>query len=286
MVAGSSCARTPSDGLGILKGDASKTVLDGGADRRKASSLVNGKVLDVALLAAVVIAFFASATFDPGVGTAMIALVGVLALGYYNSYVRHDPTEDREGLRGEPPGVSARHPACCLALNRNRCSANLGRRDTSRTSALAVADERGLPWAFGRGFLAGPARWSVTCGCRGSRSRHTGSGGIWVNPYPQTRSGFHFKPAHTPNELPDSTSCSGPSPPKQICNTCFDSPSCARRIGCHSQYFEHDEQMLRTHPQVYALDLLKHAVMCASRRARRWSQRPAMSVRSRCRGWR
>ena len=103
MVAGSSCARTPSDGLGILKGDARKTVLAGDADHRKGGSLMNGKVLDVALVAAVVIAFFASAIFDPGVGTAMIALVGVLALGYYNSYVRHDPTEDREGLRGEPP---------------------------------------------------------------------------------------------------------------------------------------------------------------------------------------
>jgi hypothetical protein len=102
-VAGSSCARTPSDGLGILKGDASKMLLVGGADRRKGSSLMNGKVLDVALIAAVVVAFFASAIFDPGVGTAMIALVGMLALGYYNSYVRHDPTGDREGLRGEPP---------------------------------------------------------------------------------------------------------------------------------------------------------------------------------------
>jgi hypothetical protein len=77
-------------------------LLVGGADRRKGSSLMNGKVLDVALIAAAVIAFLASAIFDPGVGTAMIALAGMLALGYYNSYVRHDPTEDREGLRGEP----------------------------------------------------------------------------------------------------------------------------------------------------------------------------------------
>jgi hypothetical protein len=126
MVAGSSCARTPSDGLGILKGAASKSVLDGGSDPRKASSLVNGKVLDVALVAAAVIAFFASAIVDPGVGTAMTALVGVLALGNYSTYVRHDPTEDREGLRGEPPGGSPRHPACWVALNRNRCPANLG----------------------------------------------------------------------------------------------------------------------------------------------------------------
>jgi hypothetical protein len=103
MVAGSSCARTPSDGLGIRKGDASNMLLVGGADRRKGSSLMNGKVLDVALIAAVAIAFLASAIFDPGVGTAMIALVGMLALGYYNSYVRHDPTKDREGLRGKPP---------------------------------------------------------------------------------------------------------------------------------------------------------------------------------------
>jgi hypothetical protein len=65
---------------------------------------MNGKVLDVALIAAVAIAFFASAIFDPGVGTAMIALVGMIALGYYNSYVRHDPRgESRRGPRGEPP---------------------------------------------------------------------------------------------------------------------------------------------------------------------------------------
>jgi hypothetical protein len=63
---------------------------------------MNGKVLDVALIAAVAVAFFASAIFAPGVGTAMIAVVGGIALGYYNSYVRHDPTKDRAGLRGEP----------------------------------------------------------------------------------------------------------------------------------------------------------------------------------------
>ena len=78
-------------------------LLVGGADRRKGSSLMNGKVLDVALIAAVAIAFIAFAIFDPGVGTAIIALVGMLALGYYNSYVRHDPTKGREGLRGNPP---------------------------------------------------------------------------------------------------------------------------------------------------------------------------------------
>jgi hypothetical protein len=84
-----------SSDLGILKGDASNMLLVGGADRRKGGSLMNGKVLDVALVAVVAIAFLASVIFFPGVGTLMIALVGVLALGYYNSYVRHDPAEDK-----------------------------------------------------------------------------------------------------------------------------------------------------------------------------------------------
>ena len=78
-------------------------LLVGGADRRKGSSLMNGKVLDVELVAAVVIAFLASAIFFPGVGTLMIGLFGALALGYYNSYVRHDPTKGRKGLRDKPP---------------------------------------------------------------------------------------------------------------------------------------------------------------------------------------
>jgi hypothetical protein len=78
-------------------------LLVGGADRRKGISLMNGKVLDVALIAAVAIAILASAIFDLGVGALMIALFGLLALGYYNSYVRHDPTKGREGLRGDPP---------------------------------------------------------------------------------------------------------------------------------------------------------------------------------------
>jgi hypothetical protein len=64
---------------------------------------MNGKVLDVALVAAVVIAFLASAIFDPGVGTLMIVFFGLVALGYYNSYVRHDRTKGREGLSGERP---------------------------------------------------------------------------------------------------------------------------------------------------------------------------------------
>jgi hypothetical protein len=82
------------DGLG-----ASNMLLVGGADRRKGGSLMNGKVLDVALIVAWAIAFLASANFFPGVGTLMIALGGLLALGYYNSYVRHDRTKDHEGLR-------------------------------------------------------------------------------------------------------------------------------------------------------------------------------------------
>ena len=66
--------------------------------------MMNGKIFGVALVAAVVIAFLVPAIFFPGVGIAMlIALVGVVALGYYNSYVRHDPTKGREGLRGKPP---------------------------------------------------------------------------------------------------------------------------------------------------------------------------------------
>jgi hypothetical protein len=59
-------------------------------------------LVDVALVAAVAIAFLASAIFFPGVATVMIALGGILVLGYYNSYVRHDPAKDHEGLRGKP----------------------------------------------------------------------------------------------------------------------------------------------------------------------------------------
>jgi hypothetical protein len=61
----------------------------------KASLMMNGKFLGVALVAAVVIAFLFSASFFPGVGIVMlIALVGVVALG---SYVRHDRTKGRRG---------------------------------------------------------------------------------------------------------------------------------------------------------------------------------------------
>ncbi|MFE3260882.1 hypothetical protein ACFXPS_36685 [Nocardia sp. NPDC059091] len=52
---------------------------------------MNGKILDCVLVAVVVIAFFAFAIVNPGIGNLLVAWFGAVALGYYNVYVRHDP---------------------------------------------------------------------------------------------------------------------------------------------------------------------------------------------------
>jgi hypothetical protein len=62
---------------------------------------MNGKVLDAALIGTLVVAFLAFAIFKPGVGNLLVAWVGLVSLGYYNSLVRHDPKDDslREAWR-------------------------------------------------------------------------------------------------------------------------------------------------------------------------------------------
>ncbi|MCU1640189.1 MAG: hypothetical protein JWN03_464 [Nocardia sp.] len=52
---------------------------------------MNGKILDCAVVAAVVVTFFAFAIFHPGVGNLLVGWLGAVALGYYSVYVRHDP---------------------------------------------------------------------------------------------------------------------------------------------------------------------------------------------------
>jgi hypothetical protein len=59
---------------------------------------MNGKVLDAALIAVFLIVFFGFAIFHPGLGNAIVAWVGLVGLGYYNSFVRHAPSRDA----GEP----------------------------------------------------------------------------------------------------------------------------------------------------------------------------------------
>ncbi|WP_405135805.1 hypothetical protein [Nocardia sp. NBC_01388] len=53
---------------------------------------MNGKILDFAVVGAVVVTFFAFAIFHPGVANLLVGWFGALALGYYSVYVRHDPT--------------------------------------------------------------------------------------------------------------------------------------------------------------------------------------------------
>lgn len=52
---------------------------------------MNGRILDCAAVAAVVVTFFAFAIFHSGVANLLVAWFGAVALGYYNVYVRHDP---------------------------------------------------------------------------------------------------------------------------------------------------------------------------------------------------
>jgi hypothetical protein len=64
---------------------------------------LNGRVLDRVLVAAVAIVFLVFAMAQPGLANLITGWVGVMALGYYNSYVRH-----RRGL--DPAGLSADQP--------------------------------------------------------------------------------------------------------------------------------------------------------------------------------
>lgn len=53
-----------------------------------------GKVLDVVLIAVWFIAFIVVAMVHPGVANAIIALVGAIALLWYNTLIRHNPKDD------------------------------------------------------------------------------------------------------------------------------------------------------------------------------------------------
>jgi hypothetical protein len=55
---------------------------------------VNGKVLDAALIATFAVVFLGFAIFKPGLGNLLVAWFGLVGLGYYNSFVRHDPKDD------------------------------------------------------------------------------------------------------------------------------------------------------------------------------------------------
>ncbi|MEV6098292.1 hypothetical protein [Nocardia sp. NPDC051981] len=64
---------------------------------------MNGKMLDFVLIAVVAVVFLAYAIFAPGLGTAVVAWLGLTGLGYYNSFVRHDPAlVDRVGGGARP----------------------------------------------------------------------------------------------------------------------------------------------------------------------------------------
>jgi hypothetical protein len=55
---------------------------------------MNGKVLDVTLLVIWATVFLAVAMISPGLLNALVAWGGAVALGWYNTLVRHDPRDD------------------------------------------------------------------------------------------------------------------------------------------------------------------------------------------------
>ncbi|MVU82226.1 hypothetical protein GPX89_33945 [Nocardia sp. ET3-3] len=69
---------------------------------------MNGRILDSAAVAAVVVTFFAVAIFHSGVANLLVAWFGAVALGYYNVYVRHDrKLVDDTGGTGRPVNHAA-----------------------------------------------------------------------------------------------------------------------------------------------------------------------------------
>jgi hypothetical protein len=53
-----------------------------------------GKLLDAVLVAVWLIVFLVVAMVHPGLANGVVALVGAMLLGWYNSAVRHDPKDD------------------------------------------------------------------------------------------------------------------------------------------------------------------------------------------------
>ncbi|MBU3067618.1 hypothetical protein KO481_39630 [Nocardia sp. NEAU-G5] len=62
-----------------------------------------GKVLDAVLLVVWAAIFLGLCIGAPGVGVFLTAWGGIVILGFYNSYVRHDRGADRQGpILGRP----------------------------------------------------------------------------------------------------------------------------------------------------------------------------------------
>jgi hypothetical protein len=55
---------------------------------------MSGKLLDAVLVTGWLIVFLVVAMVHPGLANGVIAWVGALLLGWYNSVVRHDPKDD------------------------------------------------------------------------------------------------------------------------------------------------------------------------------------------------
>ncbi|MFI5784028.1 hypothetical protein [Nocardia sp. NPDC051570] len=70
---------------------------------------MRGKVFDVVLVTAWAVAFFIVAMVHPGIWNAVIAWGGLVVLGYYNSFVRHDRRLEFAKLDtpGRPRDISA-----------------------------------------------------------------------------------------------------------------------------------------------------------------------------------
>jgi hypothetical protein len=70
---------------------------------------MSGRTLDATLVVVWLAAFLVVAMVHPGLANAVIAWVGAVLLGWYNSRVRHDPTDDslRPRWRAPAPGVPA-----------------------------------------------------------------------------------------------------------------------------------------------------------------------------------
>ncbi len=55
---------------------------------------MSGRLLDAVLVTVWLVAFLVVAMVHPGLANGVIAWVGAILLGYYNSLVRHDPKDD------------------------------------------------------------------------------------------------------------------------------------------------------------------------------------------------
>ena len=68
---------------------------------------MSGKVLDVVLVAGWLAAFIVVAMVHPGLVNGIIAWVGLVLLGWYNTLVRHDPRDDSLRPRWRGAGTAS-----------------------------------------------------------------------------------------------------------------------------------------------------------------------------------